>query len=66
MPRELGSSVEVISSARAHRRHRMTVTWMVGRCEESMLCLVDDREDEPDERSESDAEYDDEDERELR
>lgn len=56
MPSELGSSVEVISSDRAHRRHRMTVTWIAGRCEESMLCLVEDREDELEDRSESDAE----------
>ena len=65
MPRELGSSVDVISSDRAHRRQRMTVTWMAGRCEESMLCLTEDREEELDERSESDAEYD-EDKTELR
>ena len=66
MPRELGSSVDVISSARAHLRHRITVTWMGGRCDESMLYLTDDREDEPLDRSESDAEYDDEEESELR
>jgi len=56
IPKVLGSSVEVISSARAHLRQRMTVTRMAGRCEESMLCRADDREDEPLERSESDAE----------
>jgi hypothetical protein len=56
MPRELGSSVDVISSARAHRRQRITVTWMGGRCDESMLCRTDDREEELEERSESDAE----------
>jgi len=38
MPYKLGSSVEVISSARAHRRQRMRVTWTVGREAESMLC----------------------------
>lgn len=31
-----------------------------------MLCLAEDREDEPLERSESDAEYDEDEERELR
>lgn len=50
---ELGSSVEVISSARAHLRHRSTSTETMG-CVESMLCLTDDVED----RSESEDEYD--------
>lgn len=55
MPDELGSSVDVISSARAHRRQRITVTWIGGRCDESMLYRIDDREDEPLDKSESDA-----------
>lgn len=38
MPDRLGSSVEVISSARAHRMQRMTATWTGGRVAESMLC----------------------------
>jgi len=37
MPYKLGSSVDVISSARAHRRQRMIATWTVGRDAESML-----------------------------
>lgn len=60
MPDELGSSVDVISSARAHRRQRRVATWTVGRCDESMLCLTED--DEADERSESETEYDEEEE----
>lgn len=64
IPDEAGSSVDVISSARAHLRQRMTVTWMAGRCVESMLCRTGDL-DEVDERSESDVEYDDDDESEL-
>jgi len=56
MPDELGSSVDVISSARAHLRQRITVTWIGGRCDESMLCRTDDREDELLDKSESDAE----------
>lgn len=53
IPEELGSSVEVISSARAHLRHRSTSTETMGGVE-SMLCLTDDVED----RSESEDEYD--------
>jgi hypothetical protein len=57
MPAALASSVEVISTARAHRRQRRTSTETLGRCELSMLCLTDDA-DVDEERSESDAEYD--------
>lgn len=60
MPDRLGSSVDVISSARAHRRQRMTATCTGGRVAESMLCRAAapevDEEDDVDERSESDAE----------
>ena len=56
MPSELGSSVDVISSARAHRKQRITDTWMGGRCDESILCRTEDLEEELVERSESDAE----------
>jgi hypothetical protein len=59
MPERLGSSVEVISSARAHRKQRMTATWTVGREGESMLRRATVVElialDEG--RSESDPEY---------
>jgi hypothetical protein len=64
IPEELGSSVEVISSARAHLRQRRIETWTTGREVESMLSRMDVPEPE-EERSESDAEYD-EDEDELR
>ena len=57
IPLELASSVEVISTERAHRRQRSTSTDTMGREPESMLCLTDDPE-VCDERSESDAEYD--------
>lgn len=59
MPKELGSSVVVASSARAHLRQRRTATW-TGRCVESMLCRTEEADPE-DERSESEAEYDEED-----
>lgn len=55
IPEELGSSVVVISSARAHLRQRSTSTEAMG-CVESMLCLTDD--DDVEDRSESDDEYD--------
>lgn len=63
MPEALGSSVDVISSALAQRRQRMMATCTAGR-RESTLCLEDELPEEDDERSESDAEYDDEDARE--
>ena len=53
IPEELGSSVEVISSARAHLRHRRTSTEAMG-CAESMLCRTDD--DDVEDRSESEDE----------
>lgn len=56
MPYDEGWSVDVTSSARAHRRQRSTATWTGGRCEESMLCLTEEEEAE-EERSESEAEY---------
>jgi hypothetical protein len=37
MPDKLGSSVEVISSARAHRIQRRTATWAGGRVADSIL-----------------------------
>jgi hypothetical protein len=62
MPDMSGSSVEVISSPRAHRRQRMVVTWTVGRFEESMLCRTLEPElvELEDGRSESDTEKGDE------
>ena len=60
MPLELGSSVDTISTARAQRMHRSTSTWTTGRWTESMLCRYELPPDELD-RSESDAEYDDDD-----
>lgn len=62
IPEELGSSVDVISSARAHLRHRRTSTEAMG-CVESMLCLTDDDDDD---RSESEDEYDEAEEVEVR
>ena len=57
MPDRLGSSVEVISSARAHRMQRMTATWTEGRAEESMLCrAAPDPVELGDERSRSEFE----------
>lgn len=44
MPDRLGSSVVVISSARAQRRHRIMATWAWGRVIESMLCRTVDPE----------------------
>jgi hypothetical protein len=44
MPLELTSSVDVVSTDRAHRRHRSTSTETTGLDEESMLC----RTEEPD------------------
>jgi len=38
MPLELTSSVDVVSTDRAQRRHRSTSTETTGRVEESMLC----------------------------
>lgn len=40
MPNKLGSSVDVISSARAQRKQRITATWTMGRDVESALCLT--------------------------
>ncbi len=57
MPDRLGSSVEVISSARAHLMQRMTATWTEGRAEESMLCrTVPELVELGDERSRSEVE----------
>lgn len=40
MPDELGSSVDVISSACAHRIQRRTTTWTGGRVADCMLCRI--------------------------
>ena len=57
MPERLGSSVEGISSARAHRMQRMTATWTEGRTEASMLCrVVPEPVELGDERSRSEVE----------
>lgn len=61
MPLELTSSVEVVSTDRAHRRHRSTSTETTGRVDESMLCRTEEFEPEL-EKSESDDEYDEADE----
>jgi hypothetical protein len=55
MPLELTSSVEVVSTDRAHRRQRRTSTDTVGLDDESMLCRTEDADLEV-ERSESDEE----------
>ncbi|KAJ9134579.1 hypothetical protein NKR19_g8586 [Coniochaeta hoffmannii] len=56
MPLELTSSVDVVSTDRAHRRHRSTSTETTGLVDESMLCRAEEPDLEP-ERSESDEEY---------
>lgn len=55
MPLELASSVDVVSTDRAHRRHLNTSTETVGR--ESMLYPPAELDPPDDERSESDDEY---------
>lgn len=55
MPLMLASSVEVVSTARWHRRQRSTSTEATGREIESMLCLTEEP-DADEERSESEAE----------
>lgn len=55
MPLMLASSVDVVSTARWHRRQRSTSTEATGREIESMLCLTEDPDAE-EERSESEAE----------
>lgn len=56
MPLLLTSSVDVVSTDRAHRRHRRTSTDTTGLDDESMLCRTEEP-DLDDERSESDDEY---------
>ncbi len=58
MPLELASSVDVASTARAHRMQRSTSTWTTGLCELSMLWRYEPPDEDPDDRSESEAEYD--------
>jgi hypothetical protein len=62
MPDMVGSSVEVISSARAHRRQRRVATCTAGRVVVSMLCRTTVAEliEFEDGRSESDDAYEDE------
>lgn len=65
MPDKLGSSVVVISTARAHRRQRRTATCAGGRVAESMVVEVEDgrsRSDAPNDEPDGDDEVDDEDE----
>lgn len=57
MPLELTSSVDVVSTDRAQRRHRSTSTETTGLVDESMLCRTEDA-DPVLEISESDDEYD--------
>lgn len=57
MPVELTSSVDVVSTDRAHRRHRSTSTETTsGLVDESILCRTEEPDLE-DERSESEEEY---------
>ena len=75
MPDRLGSSVDVSSSARAHRRQRMTATWtggrvvgesMKGRTGPGLVELDSGRtRSEPEKEGEADEEEDDEDEDEV-
>lgn len=60
MPLVLTSSVEVVSTDRAHRRHRSTSTETTGLVDESMLCRTQES-DLDDGRSESDDEYEEDD-----